>query len=767
MSEETGRLGGSKNIRDPLRDPLFVSSETADRNRQEIYEFGPFRLEPAERKLLRDGEVVDLTQKVFDMLVMLVRNSGHLLEKDDLIRSLWPDSFVEEGNLSNNVWILRKVLGNDHEYIETVPRRGYRFVGAVRQLPPAGRNAISGVREGQRWELPSRQKRRGWKILFAATAAALLFAALFIFWRFRGASSASSPNLPHLTVEQRLTANPSDVPVNAAAISPDGKYLAYADPTGLYLRQISSGETRRWSLPKGFVAFPRSWYPDGAHLLIVRDPKPPWDSSLPKPSLYKLSILGGEPQKIMSDAWGGSVSPDGSRIAYLSRTNGGDRDLWIMDSDGANARRIVAGPEPDTGGAGEDLIWRVVWSPTGQHLAYIQAHYRNTPYSVEPISSIRIVDPDGGGASVVLEDARLGPVALWWGPEDRLLFSYREDPANAQRNYGVYSIRIDGRTGKAIGLPEPITRAEGDIGGMSGTADGKRLVLWRLRIPAQVFISDYDAGTRQWKEPRRLILDANENFAFAWTADSKAVFFVSNRNGTWKLFKQAIDETNPEVLVEGRSISVPRLSGDGTQVLYLSSSNPDDTSFPAEVMSKPIAGGTPRPVIQGNGIGNFQCAMAPSTLCLFSQLGGDYVFRVFDLEHGAGRELLKLPHQVWSENGSWSLSSDGSKLAIFLDQHRIRFFSVATGEAHDVTVKDWPLSGGDWGANSQTVFMPSQSPDGVPVILEVDQTGKAKVVLHGKPNTGFGWMIQSPDSRHAVVGEYIPTDNNAWILNDF
>src|SRR5215469_6644382 len=156
MSEEIGRLGSSRNI----RDPLFVPGESPDWNRHEIYEFGPFRLEPAERKLLRDGGVVSLTPKVFDMLVMLVRNSGHLLEKDELTKSLWPDSFVEEGNLSNNIFGLRKALGNDHEYIETVPRRGYRFVGAVRQLPSVGRNAISDVLEGQRRMVPSHPKNR-------------------------------------------------------------------------------------------------------------------------------------------------------------------------------------------------------------------------------------------------------------------------------------------------------------------------------------------------------------------------------------------------------------------------------------------------------------------------------------------------------------------------------------------------------------------------------------------------------------------------------
>jgi Tol biopolymer transport system component len=86
--------------------------------------------------------------------------------------------------------------------------------------------------------------------------------------------------------------------------------------------------------------------------------------------------------------------------------------------------------------------------------------------------------------------------------------------------------------------------------------------------------------------------------AEAWTADSKEVLFTSNRNGTWKLFKQNIDETIPEVLVEGQSIYLPRVSPDGSQALYLVGSKPDDTSFPASLMSKPLAGGSTRLVLQ-------------------------------------------------------------------------------------------------------------------------------------------------------------------------
>src|SRR6516225_3279123 len=135
MSDNVGRQGSSKRI----REPLSVAKDEMEGDRRELYEFGPFRLEPTERKLLRNNEVVVLTPKAFDTLVLLVRNSGHLLEKDELIRTLWPDSFVEEGNLSNNIFVLRKTLGEDPPYIETIPRRGYRFVGAVRQLasPPS------------------------------------------------------------------------------------------------------------------------------------------------------------------------------------------------------------------------------------------------------------------------------------------------------------------------------------------------------------------------------------------------------------------------------------------------------------------------------------------------------------------------------------------------------------------------------------------------------------------------------------------------------
>ena len=103
----------------------------------QAYLFGPFRLDVVERQLLRDGRHVPLTAKVFDILLLLVQNRGRIVQKDELMQQIWPDIIVEENNLTVNMSALRKALGkrdNGPEYIETVPRRGYRFISVVERV---------------------------------------------------------------------------------------------------------------------------------------------------------------------------------------------------------------------------------------------------------------------------------------------------------------------------------------------------------------------------------------------------------------------------------------------------------------------------------------------------------------------------------------------------------------------------------------------------------------------------------------------------------
>lgn len=114
-----------------------------------VYEFGGFRLHLTQRTLVRNGELVALTPKGIDLLILLVQSRGQLLEKDELMNALWPGTFVEEGNLSQNIFILRRLLGDDrngNSFIQTVPRKGYRFVASVAEADAAALgNGLSGA----------------------------------------------------------------------------------------------------------------------------------------------------------------------------------------------------------------------------------------------------------------------------------------------------------------------------------------------------------------------------------------------------------------------------------------------------------------------------------------------------------------------------------------------------------------------------------------------------------------------------------------------
>src|SRR5579864_7476216 len=110
-----------------------------------LYEFGPFRVDPDKQALLRDDKPVPLTPKAFDTLLTLIRNSREIVSKDELMKAVWPDAFVEENNLSQNIFMLRKALGDvsgDRHYIVTLPGRGYRFAAEVRTVMQEGDDVV-------------------------------------------------------------------------------------------------------------------------------------------------------------------------------------------------------------------------------------------------------------------------------------------------------------------------------------------------------------------------------------------------------------------------------------------------------------------------------------------------------------------------------------------------------------------------------------------------------------------------------------------------
>jgi DNA-binding winged helix-turn-helix (wHTH) protein/Tol biopolymer transport system component len=767
-----------------------------------VFRFDDIEVKEREFLLIKSGQAAHVEPTAFRVLLLLLRNPGRLVTKDEILSTVWSDAAVSDNSLTRSIAILRRLLGDDKReprYIATVHTVGYRFLCDVRVTTDAAgvatENGLEGAVDSDHTAdsaqevdartitaesspspssqpipsgLPHELKIPGQpapdppipsslppvspplstfsKLLrhsVPMVAIVLIALAAGAVWLSR----RETPRLP--LTEQRVTSNPPDAPIHTAVVSPDGKYVAYSDPTGLYLRHIATGETHPWGVPKDFIADPNSWFPDGTHLLVTGN-----EGADTKPSLWKLSLLGGSRRMLMAGGFEGVVSPDGSRIAYLAFA--GSNELWSMDPDGANPRKIATAK---LGG----YFGRPAWSPDARRIAYSEGA-GSAVIPADVAFTLQTRDASGGDPQVILSDTRLKP-ALCWAADGRILFAYREDLKNEFLDEGVRSIQVDQRTGKAIGAPQIVARGQGRIGTLSVTAEGKRLVLWRENTQFQSFVAEFELGSHRLKTPRRLALDANGNMAFAWTSDSKSVLFISNRNGTWKLFRQAIDETTAEVLVEGRSLFLPRLSPDGSQALYLSYPEPSATSLPIAVMRVPLAGGPPQLVLQAPNINIIECAGPQSRLCIFNkQVGPASVFISFDPEHGIGREITRIVSQPGM---NWSLSPDGSLLALFPEDHTIRFLSLKTGTADDVRVKDWQLTNGDWSADGKSLYMPSFTPTGVPVILSVNEKGKAEVVLQGDAITGFWCLIQSPDGRRAIVGEVVPGDNNVWMVDNF
>ena len=732
-----------------------------------ILYFDRFELDLHSYELRESGRVIKLERLPTELLILLAESQGQMVTRDAIVRRLWGDNvFVDtRQGINTAVRKLRIALHDDPEnprLLQTVAGRGYRLLAPVSspttmtdrdaELLPSTAAAMASPAETP---LASRASAffRQWRLLLIAMASgALALSALFL---------ARQQQIDRPTAEQRITSNPPEAPIKFAVVSPDGRYLAYADPTGLYLRQIASGETRLWALPKDFVVYPNCWFPDGTHLLVMRIEGP-----MRMPSLWKISMLGASPRKLNGNASLGSISPDGTKIAFLATSPAWGRELWVMGSDGSNPHKVAVASPPEQPIALSSRIFRVAWSPNSRRIAFIENHVVAIPTPADFIFSLETIDANGGDLQVILNDFRLAP-ALYWAPDGRILFAYRKDAEGDRGGQGVRAIRVNEITGKTIGQPQSVTEGAGRIGGISVTSDGNRLVIWRMNTQLQVFITELDPATSRWKSPRRLTMDANSNLAEAWLADSKTVLFVSNRNGTWTLFKQNINETTAEVLVEGRNTFLPRLSADGLQVFYESRPDPANTSNPISLMRLPVAGGAPQLVLQESGIINYQCARLPSTLCVLSRIQGtDHIFLAFDIKHGIGQELLRTSDGP----NDWSLSPDGKKLAVFPGDHRIRFFSVENGAAREVypiTLKDWWVQNGDWSADSRAVQIQSLTPEGIPVILEANMTGKASVVLKGTANTTFWAMLPSPDGRHGILDVEVPGDNNAWMADKF
>jgi hypothetical protein len=282
-----------------------------------------------------------------------------------------------------------------------------------------------------------------------------------------------------------------------------------------------------------------------------------------------------------------------------------------------------------------------------------------------------------------------------------------------------------------------------------------------------VLLAEIDSGTGRFRNPRRLTLDENASLVSAWTPDSRSVLFTSNRTGTWKIFRQAIDQPTAEVVLEGSNIFAPRLSPDGKRILYSTGYAEDDPSRTVSVMVIPIEGGAPREVLRMPSIFNIECAKSPSKLCLLDSIVGTTArFSLFDPENGRTQEFATFEMKL---NPNWGLSPDGSQLALCLrcGESKITFMALADKIPHDIELKQRPIVAGmDWAADKQSLFVGATTADGMPEILSVKPDGDVQVVLKGNKGGWYAWVIPSPDGRYGAVLAAV-RESNVWVVEKF
>lgn len=754
----------------------------------DFYDFGPFRLDGRKRLLLRDSQPVALTPKALETLLLLVANSQRVLEKDELMKKLWPDAFVEEANLAQNISALRKALGespSDHHFIVTVPGRGYRFVAEVRKAGEALYHSVQGedaeelvvekrtvsqviVEEGQseseagesalaargadarsrELRLPpysSRSPLKGTRLLALFAAATLVLGGIVVKLLLR----QSPPSLPELS-QRQLTSNPIEAPLLGAAISPDGKLLAYIDRTGIFLRTIQTGEVHSVPFIERFTPslYSLSWFPDGTRLLVGGRA-----GGEDTERLWVASIFGETPRELREGIFG-AVSPDGSRIAYVSPDL---HAIWLMGADGETPHGIVAV-------RGDDFIQATSWAPSGQRIAFALNR------EGDPGGEIETCDVNGGGRTEVLRGIRLPwEFSLAWIPGGRIIYSFQESQEHGEDD-DLWEVRLSPETSVAAGPPRRLTNwPRSRISNLTLTADGKRLAFLRSQTQADVYVGELKRNGVEITPPRRLTLSDAFDWPQGWTRDSRAVLFHSDRRGTPDIFEQDIKGGAARAIVAGPDDETyPRSSPDGQWVLYWAHSRSEGASGFWRLMRVPSSGGPPEFVLKASMGTWFRCPTRAGARCVLGEkAGGSMVFFALDPLSGKGAELQRVDLSP-GEFFFWDLPPDGSQVVtVGPSPGGFKVVALGRGATRSIVVRGWRnLYNVVWTADGKGFFAFTQ-PRLTASLLKIDFSGNARL-LWESDGTIMNPLepVPSPDGKFLAFAAWTGAAN-AWMLDNF
>lgn len=765
-----------------------------------VFRFGPFELDPAKGELHKSGIALKVHPQPFSVLLLLIERAGQIVTRHEIQRSLWGDNTFVDFDRGINFCInqIRIALADNAanpRYIETVPRRGYRFIAPIDTVQPADvhiakqpialpvtrplqanenpASAVYGPRADAvipfaRSAMPRRWRRWVIGLASAALLVATALAVAFAWHKWRGGHSQSR------LAEQQLTSNAPEEHVMSSAISPDGKYLAYADQSGLFARSLDTHEIRPVFLP---ADFPPSevisiiWFPDGGKLLLTR-----WTSE--GFSLWVVPVLGQAPPHLFrKDAAGAAISPDGKSIAFLSGSSPSQlEDLWVSGINSEAPHKIAAAVPVD-------FPSPVSWSPDSKWIAYFD--WSSTKSGTGGF--IIEARPASGGTSTLLASNTglakpliLGPYALDWIPDGRLIFEVIDSSALPQQHrYSLWEAPVTSGRPRPSGPSRQLTPLR-DLfyESLTATSNGKEFAGLETRIHQDVYLAELHDG--KLKAPHRFTLDNRDSFPEVWTHDSQSILFVSNRNGKDELFQQALKDAVPQRMESSATNNIGYGNGltpDGKWLLFWQippRSSVTQPQLPIRLMRQHIGGGSVEQVLEMPYLygenANLRCPLNPRGHCVLQMLSGknaeNALFYTLDPIQGRGDFLgsIRIPNP---NPVAWSLSPDGSEIAAVGHKDRIDILDLSDRAWHAINVQPgW----GDfqslaWDANGKGFFLTTVLPQSFN-LLHVSLNGHVQPLLHNAQKQWLYKPLPSPDGRYLAF-QAQTWDSNVWLLKNF
>jgi Tol biopolymer transport system component/DNA-binding winged helix-turn-helix (wHTH) protein len=549
-----------------------------------LYEFGPFRLDATERLLLRDEQHIPLTPKAFETLLVLVEHGGHVIDKDQLMKKVWPNTFVEEVNLAKNVSSLRKILGAEQpeHYIETIPKRGYRFVAGVREvwaedpgpivaepdiLSPhftSGGEEKAGVQSDGKSAFESAEftsaqsavtdpprkrslvRHLGLPIIFLSLGAMVAIGVWFLILR-----PPSKPLAPLLKIIP-VTSFPGNE--EQAAFSPDGNQIAFVwngekeDNSDIYVKLIGAETPLRLTNNPAPDTDP-SWSPDGRYIAFLRQ-------SAENGGVFLVSSLGGAERKL-ADVFpyrpvviGNtlSYSPDGKFVVVPDKN--AQQEAFGIFSISIETSEKMKLTSPPAGSVGDFFP---VFSPDQKTLAFVRSP------SIAA-ADIYLLPVNGGEPKRLTFDNTSIRGLTWTSDGSEIVFASR-------RGGSTYNLW---RISATAGPPERLTTGERDVYSPTISRQGNRLAYTKSLMDGNIWRISLHSSKAQHESPVKLIASTEEDNGPQYSPDGKRIVFASRRSGSFEIWVCDSDGSDPRQLtnIGGPLTGTPRWSPDGRQIAF-------------------------------------------------------------------------------------------------------------------------------------------------------------------------------------------------------